>query len=244
MSFLFKSKHEMIMFLKKWQLYIIASIIVISIIFYITLHNSVSQRDEYDSNTIKYSQNKRMKDEYSADNQPNAIDHKKGTSSDDNKTDQQDNQTIYVDLKGAVKKPGVYKMNSASRINDLITKAKLLKDADISQINLSEKLVDQKMIYIPHKNENNSKSESVFNPTNSGVTKSSNPNQSSTNNKVNLNTSSESELLNVPVIGPTKVKEIISYREKTGTFQNVEDLKKIKGIGEKTFEKIKEYFTV
>lgn len=241
---MFKSKNEMITFLKKWQLYIVAGIISISIILYTTLHNNISHRDENDSNTIQYSQNKRTKDEYSTDNQPNALDHKKGITSDDNNTGQQDNQNIYVDLKGAVTKPGVYIMKSTDRINDLITKAKLLKDADISQINLSEKLVDQKMIYIPHKNENNSKTESVITPTSSSATKTSNVNQTSTNNKVNLNTSSESELLNVPGIGPTKVKEIISYREKTGTFQNVEDLKKIKGIGEKTFEKIKEYFTV
>ncbi|PTK29265.1 ComEA family DNA-binding protein, partial [Staphylococcus hominis] len=61
--------------------------------------------------------------------------------------------------------------------------------------------------------------------------------------KVNLNTANERELLNVPGIGPTKVKEIIKYREEKGQFNNVEDLKQVRGIGGKTFEKLKDYFT-
>lgn len=42
-------------------------------------------------------------------------------------------------------------MTSKDRVVDLLDKAQLLEDADVSQINLSEKLTDQKMIFIPHK---------------------------------------------------------------------------------------------
>ncbi|MBB4831703.1 competence protein ComEA [Staphylococcus hominis] len=66
----------------------------------------------------------------------------------------------------------------------------------------------------------------------------------SENIKVNLNIANERELLNIPGIGPTKVKEIIKYREKKGQFNKVEDLKQVRGIGGKTFEKLKDYFTI
>lgn len=60
-------------------------------------------------------------------------------------------------------------------------------------------------------------------------------------NKINLQTTSVSELIKVPGIGYSKASDIILYREKNG-FHTLEDLKKVSGIGEKTFEKIKRYF--
>lgn len=60
---------------------------------------------------------------------------------------------------------------------------------------------------------------------------------------MNLNTASEAELLKIPGVGPAKVREIIDYRQKNNTFHSIEDLKNIKGIGDKTFERIKEYIT-
>ncbi|WP_259340589.1 ComEA family DNA-binding protein [Staphylococcus haemolyticus] len=47
----------------------------------------------------------------------------------------------------------------------------------------------------------------------------------------------------MPGVGPTKVREIIDYRQKNNTFNSIEDLKNIKGIGDKTFERIKEFIT-
>ena len=46
------------------------------------------------------------------------------------------------------------------------------------------------------------------------------------------------------VLDQQKLKEIINYREQNGRFDKIDDLKKIKGFGEKTFEKLKEYFTI
>ncbi len=62
---------------------------------------------------------------------------------------------VYVDVKGAVKHPNVYKMTSKDRVVDLLDKAQLLDDVNVSRINLSEKLTDQKMIFIPHKGQKN-----------------------------------------------------------------------------------------
>ncbi|MCP6467886.1 helix-hairpin-helix domain-containing protein, partial [Klebsiella pneumoniae] len=62
--------------------------------------------------------------------------------------------------------------------------------------------------------------------------------------KVNLNSAKENELTTVNGLGPSKAKAIIEFRETKGPFNSVDQLKNVKGIGEKSFEKLKEYFTV
>ena len=67
---------------------------------------------------------------------------------------------------------------------------------------------------------------------------------SSDNGKVNLNTASESELQTLTGIGPSKAAAIIEYRDTNGPFKEIEQLKEISGIGDKTFEKLKEEISV
>ena len=57
---------------------------------------------------------------------------------------------------------------------------------------------------------------------------------------VNINTAGEKELDSLPGIGPAMAKRIIEYREKEGGFQSLEDLRKVKGIGEAKFNKLKD----
>lgn len=141
---------------------------------------------------------------------------------------------IIVDVKGAVKKVQPYTMKSNQRVKDVLEKAGILPQADLSQINLAEKLIDQKLIYVPKKGEATSAQ---------GITTSLS-NQDSQKQPINLNLAQESDLVEVPGIGPSKAQSIIAYRDEKGGFKSVEDLKEIKGIGEKTFEKLKDYFTV
>lgn len=126
-------------------------------------------------------------------------------------------------------------MNSSDRIIDLLKKAQLSNNADTKQINLSEKLIDQKLIYIPEKGEKTSQN------IQEQITSNTVDNTQST---INLNVATEEQLLKVPGIGPSKAKEIIDYKNKNGAFNSIEDLKNIKGFGPKTFEKLKAYFTV
>lgn len=142
-----------------------------------------------------------------------------------------ENKEVFVDIKGEVKHPKVYKMTTSDRVNDVLKQAVLTKEADISNINLSEKLVDQKMIVIPKKGQNNNL---VVN--NSG--------NNSTNDKVNLNLATEDSLKQIPGIGQTKAKAIIEFRTQHGPFNKIEQLREIKGFGNKTFDKLKEYFTL
>lgn len=142
---------------------------------------------------------------------------------------------VMVDIKGAVKHPDVYEMSDTQRIKDILSKAIPTDKADLSLINLSEKLVDQKMIYIPEKGKEAAvpQTSNINNATNS----------SSTNQqKVNVNTAKESELTSITGLGPTKA--IIEYRENKGRFDKIDQLKEIKGFGDKTYEKLKEYLTV
>ena len=59
-----------------------------------------------------------------------------------------------------------------------------------------------------------------------------------------MNSADESTLTTLPGIGPSKAQAIHSYREENGSFQSIEDLKNVSGIGEKTFEKLKEFIDV
>lgn len=144
---------------------------------------------------------------------------------------------IVVDVKGAVKHPNTYQMMSDDRMKQLIDKAGVLPNADLTKINLAEKLTDQKMIYIPQKGEQ-------VDPSLSAGQDSSNGAGSGQNQMVNLNTAQLNDLTNVPGIGPAKAQAILAYREEKGQFQSVEELKEVKGIGDKTYENLSSYFTV
>jgi len=61
---------------------------------------------------------------------------------------------------------------------------------------------------------------------------------------VNLNTATKEELIALPGIGPAKAQAILDYRKANGTFKSVEELKDVKGIGAKRFEKLKPELTV
>jgi len=197
------------------------------------------------------------------------------------------NDSFYVEIKGAVKNPGVYKANSDNIINDIITLAGgFTKKAYTNNINLSKKVSDELVIYVYTNSEYKKKksedivqntcecptyeinnctdnlvSEIVVNP-DSDTTKNDNNTNSSIyieeekNNKndnktetpetklVNINSASKEELMNLSGIGESKADAIIEYRTNTEKFKSIEDIKKVSGIGDSLFEKIKDNITV
>lgn len=145
-------------------------------------------------------------------------------------------EDIKVDVKGAVKSPGVYPAKSNERVIDIIERAgSLLETADGTKVNLSQKVMDEMVIYIP---------EIGADPVELSQFSPSGQNQSQGDGKVNINKADANALQTLPGIGPSKADAIIEYRETNGSFQTVEDLLNISGIGEKTFEKLKDLITV
>ena len=142
---------------------------------------------------------------------------------------------ITVDVKGAVKAPGIYDLPVGSRINDAVQKAGgLTEQADAKAINLAQKISDETLIYVPTQGE-----EVSSQPASSSTGGASNKEK-----KVNLNKASLEELKQVKGLGGKRAQDIIDYRESNGKFKSVDDLKKISGFGAKTIEKLKDYVTV
>lgn len=141
---------------------------------------------------------------------------------------------IMIDIKGAVVKPGVYEATEGERVHDLIERAGGLTDtADSTQINFAKYVKDEMILYIPQVGE---VVENLPNPSGAlGQTD---------NGKVNINTADATQLETIPGIGPSKSAAIIDYRETNGPFKTIDDIKSISGIGEKTFEKLKEKITI
>lgn len=140
---------------------------------------------------------------------------------------------IKVDVKGEIKKPGIYEMQAESRVDDLIKKAGgLTEKADDTQINLAQKLVDEMSIYVPAQGKEIT----------SVVTDSSSPSTTSktADTKVHINSATLEEIMTLNGIGATKAEAILSYREENGPFSALEDLLEVSGIGEKTLESLSE----
>ncbi|QCR32952.1 helix-hairpin-helix domain-containing protein [Lysinibacillus sp. SGAir0095] len=149
-------------------------------------------------------------------------------------------ETIMVDVKGAVKSPGVYVLTTDERIIDAIEMAGgYTEEAQSTAVNHAQKLQDEMLIYIPKIGE-----EIDQDHANGQVISSPAKSTDATSVKVNLNSADVTELTTLPGIGASKAQAIIAFREENGSFKTIEDLKNVSGIGEKTFEKLKEYIVV
>ena len=146
-------------------------------------------------------------------------------------------EMVTVDVKGAVKKPGVYQLKSSSRVHDALLKAGGMTDeADLKSINQAQKLVDEAVVYVAKVGEN------VVDVTTN--TNASTATSQAKSGLVNLNPATEADFQTISGIGQKRAQDIIAYREANGKFKSVDDLKNVTGIGAKTLEKLKEYVTV
>ncbi|XIF19671.1 MAG: ComEA family DNA-binding protein [Acetilactobacillus jinshanensis] len=128
---------------------------------------------------------------------------------------------IFIDIEGAVKRPGVYQFTNNMRVDDAVNLAGgLNRSADRKHINLAKKLTDQQTVYIPVK----------------GEIKGS--------GKINLNSADEKQLQSIDGIGEKRAEKIVEYRKSHGNFKQIDDLKKISGIGDKFLANIKVHVTV
>ena len=157
-------------------------------------------------------------------------------------------ESVYVDIKGSVKKPGVYKVDKTSIVNDVIKLAGgFTKNAYTKNINLSKHVSDEMVIYVFNKKDFTTTTEKnevsftteVINYDNCITT----TKEATKSDIVNINTASKEELMGISGIGASKADLIIAYRLEH-KFSKIEDIMNVSGIGESLFEKIKKYITV
>jgi len=139
---------------------------------------------------------------------------------------------MYVDIKGEVDQPGVYRVSGEDRVVDAVEEAGgFLKTADLSKVNLAARVHDEMVIYVPHIDaiEANEKLDLYSSPI---------------HDKINVNVATQEQLETLPGIGSSKAQQIIKHRETNGRFESVSDLTQVSGIGEKTVANFEELVTV
>lgn len=133
-------------------------------------------------------------------------------------------EQIYVHVLGEVVSPGLYQLDPGSRVADAVDAADGLKDeADPTAVNLARVLNDGEQIDVPAVGEEK---------------------QSGDSDKVSINQASAGELEALPQIGPSLAQRIIAWREEHGPFQDIDDLKEVSGIGDKTLGMFRDLITL
>lgn len=167
-------------------------------------------------------------------------------------------ESITVDIKGAIQKPGVYKVEKGMRVQDVIQLASgLSENADVSFINLSKKVEDEMVIIVYTREEvlafqkeaegEKKGIQDIECPTapipNDACISGDNSTQSPSSQpaKVSINQADLEELMTLPGIGESKAQAIIHYREENGKFQALDELLNVSGIGEAVFAKMQDY---
>ena len=145
-------------------------------------------------------------------------------------------EPITIDLSGAVTNPGVYALPVGSRVEDAILAAGgLLPEAFTESLNLAAPLYDGAKVLVPTVQEQ---------PAASQANESSSSTAVQSTFPVNINTASLAQLEELPGIGESKAQAIIDYRSEHGPFLTPEDIIKVSGIGEATFESLKDLITI
>ncbi len=126
---------------------------------------------------------------------------------------------VYVDIKGEVELPGVYKLEDTLRIYEAIKLAGgITTNASVNGINLSSLVEDGSIIVIPNL-------------------------EDKSHNFININLATVEMLITLPKLGESRAKGIIQYREENGYFKNKEEIMNVTGIGESIYNEIKDFIT-
>ena len=159
-------------------------------------------------------------------------DHESSTA--DQKSDTGKTVMCRVYVCGAVINEGVYSLPEGSIINDALSAAGgYTGDALHGYVNLAGEVTDGMRIYFPFVHEKEDISLSKNDPA-----------EKEAGTKININTAGKEQLMKLPGIGESRAADIISYREKNGDFKSIDEIKKISGIKDNIFEKIKDLITI
>ena len=145
---------------------------------------------------------------------------------------------IVVYVAGAVNRPGVVQLAEGARAKDAVDACGgFLPTADTNGVNLAQKLKDGMQVTVPEKMTaaaQGAATQGVARGAQAGAAK------SLPEGMVNINTADEKELDKLPGVGPAMAKRIVEYRTENGAFQSPEEIKRVKGIGDAKYEKMKD----
>ena len=151
-------------------------------------------------------------------------------------------EKIAVYVCGGVEKPGVVTLDSGNRIIDAINACGgVLPNADVTKVNMAKLLKDGEQIQVPIQEDAHAEPSLTAETTKKVNNKSS---QTINHGLININTADQAELDSLPGVGPSTAAAILEYRSQVGSFQSIEDVKKVKGIGEAKFKKMAERITI
>lgn len=140
---------------------------------------------------------------------------------------------VWADIVGEIRSPGVYRLESGARIYELVEKAGgFTEEAAPMSVNQARVIQDGEQIRILSRREYEAGAQTA------GTA------EAAEAPLVNINTATEEELNALTGIGPSKAAAIAAYREENGPFASIEELMEVSGIGEKTFEQLRDEITV
>lgn len=154
-------------------------------------------------------------------------------------------KTIFVEVKGEVLNPNVYKMEEGSIVYDLILMAGGITDkGSLDDINQAREIKNGECIIVRSIDDEGVLDKQDF--VDSRFNETSYRHSGSDNNSflININTASKEELKTLNGIGDVLADSIIEYREENGVFESIDDIKNVSRIGSKTFEKFRDKITV
>ncbi len=158
----------------------------------------------------------------------------------------QEKAKVPVYICGEVIHPGVYYMEEGAIIDDLLKLCGgLTPEAAPYYLNLASPIIPNEKIVVPKEGEQIDKFiNSYENREEYTAQQGKQDTLSKEDSKVNINTANVVELQTLPGIGQVKAEAIINYRQENGTFQSLEELLEVSGIGDKTLEKLKALITL
>lgn len=140
---------------------------------------------------------------------------------------------IVVDVAGAVRRPGLYRLRSGDRVADVVRRAGgATRRADLAAINLAAPAVDGSQILVPAR-------AAAVAPTSAGEPSSAAP----AGAKVSLSSATVEQLDALPGIGPVTAQKIVDWRTAHGAFRSVEALDEVPGIGPARIAQLKDLVT-
>jgi competence protein ComEA len=156
-------------------------------------------------------------------------------------------RSLFVHVSGAVVKPGLVEVADGARVFDAVAKAGgVTPEAREGGVNLARFVVDGEQILVPRADDPASAGTAATASAAGGGSSSGGavPGPSGSAGKVNLNTATAAELETLPRVGPSMSAKILAWRAENGAFSAIEDLNDVDGVGDKTFESLKDLVTL